>query len=321
MTQTIVDFFQSITGNNYLTLFLISIIPIIELRGAIILIAGMPDVHRIAGMFVCFAGSSVVIIPLLLCLRPILNKLKKTKVFGKIAAFFEDLFQSRADGVNKKAQEGKLTKKMSSDSKKFLGLALFVGVPLPFTGAWTGSGVGAFMDFKLWKAALAVFIGNFIAACILTLLTAFIPVKYIDIILYAFLALVVLSLVISFTIAVIRRKKKKAALAVSSENSGNDGDVQAIENGQESTDNTEDLALCDKTSQSTAEETAESVNAVTDGTDTADLLKPQGGKKIDMGILHSEGENEALGHGADVENAKEQSDGENAKAKTDASKE
>ena len=40
-----------------------------------------------------------------------------------------------------------------------------------------------------------------------------------------------------------------------------------------------------------------------------------------MGILHSEGENEALGHGADVENAKEQSDGENAKAKTDASKE
>ena len=79
--------------------------------------------------------------------------------------------------------------------------------------------------------------------------------------------------------------------------------------------------MCDKTSQSTAEETAESVNAVTDGTDTADLLKPQGGKKTDMGILHSEGENEALGHGADVENAKEQSDGENAKAKTDASKE
>ena len=210
MTQTIVDFFQSVTGNNYLTLFLVSIIPIIELRGAIILIAGMPDVHRIAGMFVSLAGSSVVIIPLLLCLRPILNKLKKTKLFGKIAAFFEDLFQSRAEGVNKKAQEGKMTKKLSPDAKKFLGLSLFVGVPLPFTGAWTGSGVGAFMDFKLWKAALAVFIGNFIAACILTLLTAFIPVKYIDIILYAFLALVVLSLVISFTVAVIKRKKKKA---------------------------------------------------------------------------------------------------------------
>lgn len=320
MTQTIVDFFQSVTGNNYLTLFLVSIIPIIELRGAIILIAGMPDVHRIAGMFVSLAGSSVVIIPLLLCLRPILNKLKKTKLFGKIAAFFEDLFQSRAEGVNKKAQEGKMTKKLSSDAKKFLGLSLFVGVPLPFTGAWTGSGVGAFMDFKLWKAALAVFIGNFIAACILTLLTAFIPVKYIDIILYAFLALVVLSLVISFTVAVVKRKKKKAMLAAESSKK-DEGDVQAIENGQESTDNTEDPALCDKTSQSTAEETAESINAVTDGTDTADLLKPQGGKKTDMGILHSEGENEALGHGADVENAKEQSDGENAKAKTDASKE
>ena len=128
MTDAIVQFFQSWTNNDYLTLFLVSIIPIIELRGAIILMGGMTGISKIAGMFVCLAGSSVVIFPLLLCLRPILNKLKKTKVFGKIANFFEELFSSKAQGVNDKAEKRKATKKASADTKKFLGLAVFVKI-------------------------------------------------------------------------------------------------------------------------------------------------------------------------------------------------
>ncbi|MGN0796561.1 MAG: small multi-drug export protein [Christensenellales bacterium] len=221
MTETIVQFFQSWMNNDYLTLFLISIIPIIELRGAIILMGGMTGISKIAGMFVCLAGSSIVIFPLLLCLRPILKKLKKTKLFGKIAGFFEELFSSKASGVNEKAEKRKISSKASPDTKKFLGLTLFVGVPLPFTGAWTGSGVGAFMDIKIWKAALAIFIGNLFAASVLTLLTAFIPVKYIDIVLWIFLALVILSLVISFGVALYKHKKRTKQT---------NGEVQSVEN-------------------------------------------------------------------------------------------
>ncbi len=246
MTDAIVQFFQSWTNNDYLTLFLVSIIPIIELRGAIILMGGMTGISKIAGMFVCLAGSSVVIIPLLLCLRPILNKLKKTKVFGKIANFFEELFSSKAQGVNDKAEKRKATKKASADTKKFLGLAVFVGVPLPFTGAWTGSGVGAFMDIKIWKAALAIFIGNLFAASVLTLLTAFIPIKYVDIVLWIFLALVVVCLVVSFVVAVVKHKKKKVA------------EVQVVENADE--------VLSDETAENIGAQSVEMAESETNET-------------------------------------------------------
>ena len=265
MTDAIVQFFQSWTNNDYLTLFLVSIIPIIELRGAIILMGGMTGISKIAGMFVCLAGSSVVIFPLLLCLRPILNKLKKTKVFGKIANFFEELFSSKAQGVNDKAEKRKATKKASADTKKFLGLAVFVGVPLPFTGAWTGSGVGAFMDIKIWKAALAIFIGNLFAASVLTLLTAFIPIKYVDIVLWIFLALVVVCLVVSFVVAVVKHKKKKAA------------EVQVVENVGET--------LSDETAESIGAqsvETAESETNETVGNDNSKSQSPEDAVEIGL---------------------------------------
>lgn len=255
MTDAIVQFFQSWTNNDYLTLFLVSIIPIIELRGAIILMGGMTGISKIAGMFVCLAGSSVVIIPLLLCLRPILNKLKKTKVFGKIANFFEELFSSKAQGVNDKAEKRKATKKASADTKKFLGLAVFVGVPLPFTGAWTGSGVGAFMDIKIWKAALAIFIGNLFAASVLTLLTAFIPIKYVDIVLWIFLALVVVCLVVSFVVAVVKHKKKKVA------------EVQVVENADE--------VLSDETAESIGAQSVETTESETNETVGSDNSERQ----------------------------------------------
>ena len=260
MTDAIVQFFQSWTNNNYLTLFLVSIIPIIELRGAIILMGGMTGISKIAGMFVCLAGSSVVIIPLLLCLRPILNKLKKTKVFGKIANFFEELFSSKAQGVNDKAEKRKATKKASADTKKFLGLAVFVGVPLPFTGAWTGSGVGAFMDIKIWKAALAIFIGNLFAASVLTLLTAFIPINYIDIALWIFLALVVVSLLTSFIVAVIKHKKRKTAEVHAVENT--DGNLSG-----EAADSIEPQSV--ETAESETNETFENGNSESQSSEDA----------------------------------------------------
>ena len=81
MTETIITFFRELTGNDYLTLFIISMIPIVELRGAIIFMAGM-DVNMIAGMFCCVAGSSVFITPIILVIRPLIRKMKKSKTFG-----------------------------------------------------------------------------------------------------------------------------------------------------------------------------------------------------------------------------------------------
>ncbi len=189
MTETIVNFFQQVTKNDYLTLFLISIIPIIELRGALILASTM-NVNPYLAFLVCFLGSSSVIIPVLLLLRPFINWLKKTKLFKRLAQVAEEIIDEKTKRV---IESGEKVKTKNVDLKKFLGLLIFVGIPLPFTGAWTGSAIGAFLKMKIGKAAGAIALGNLVAALLLSLLILLVPVKYIDIILYAFLILVLFA--------------------------------------------------------------------------------------------------------------------------------
>ena len=85
MINTIIDFFRNLTHNDYLTLYVISIIPIIELRGAIVFMSGMFDSLKemIIGMLCCVADSTTVIVPLLLITRPLIRAMKRTKWFSK----------------------------------------------------------------------------------------------------------------------------------------------------------------------------------------------------------------------------------------------
>ncbi len=215
MTQSIVEFFSSITHNDYLTLFLISIIPIIELRGAIVIMTGMTDINAIAGMFCCIAGSTVMILPIILLIRPMLRKMKQTKWFRKLGNKLEENLADRAEAAKLEELEeanvgerGKKKQKLSPDAKKFIGLFTFVAIPLPLTGAWTGSALGGFLDFKVWKAALAVFLGNIVAGAILTGLSVVIPENYVDIFLYGFVVLAVAIAVMLF-FGRSKRKEKK----------------------------------------------------------------------------------------------------------------
>lgn len=204
MAESIANFFLEWTHNDYLTLFIISIVPIIELRGAIVLMGGM-NVNQIAGMFCCVAGSSVMIIPLILLIRPLIRKLKKSKMFAKFARNMEENLSDRAPDVSDE-KSNSLKKKMSLDAKKFWGLYIFVAIPLPMTGSWTGSAIGSILDFKLWKAALAVFIGNITAAGILTLMVHFVPAGYMDFVLYGF---VILAVALAVSLYFTRASKKE----------------------------------------------------------------------------------------------------------------
>lgn len=207
MAEAVGQFFSSITHNDYLTLFLVSIIPLIELRGGLILAASM-NVNRVAAMFTCIAGSSVVVIPIILFIKPIIKKLKSTKLFYKLGLFVEDILADKAEKVKKSAQKG-IAKKASNETKKFVGLLTFVAIPLPLTGSWTGSCIGAALDMKLWKATLSILIGNIIAAGILTVLMLFVPNSMIDVILYSFLAIAVFFVLVTLVFAVLKRKKNR----------------------------------------------------------------------------------------------------------------
>ncbi len=214
MIDTIIDFFRNLTHNDFLTLYIISIIPIIELRGAIVFMSGMFTslTDMIAGMFCCIAGSTTVILPLLLITRPLIRAMKRTKWFSKIAKNMESNLADRATSAYDEESAnkgGKIKKKMSTDAKKFLGLFIFVAIPLPMTGAWTGSCVGSFLDFPIWKAALAVFFGNIVAGAILTTIAYFLPQQYADIFLYGFVILAIAIAVILYFSRSKRQERKR----------------------------------------------------------------------------------------------------------------
>lgn len=213
MIQDLITQISNAIGNPYLTLYVISIIPIVELRGAILFMPYMFDTigEMMLGMLCCIAGSTTVIVPLILITRPLLKKLRRSKWFSKIGKRMEANLADRAESAydEEKIEEREAKRKrkpLSKDTKKFLGLFVFVAVPLPMTGAWTGSCIGSFLDFPVWKASLAVFLGNIVAGLILTTITYFLPRQYADVFLYGF---VVLAIAIAVTLYFSRSKRNE----------------------------------------------------------------------------------------------------------------
>ena len=213
MIQDLITQISNAIGNPYLTLYVISIIPIVELRGAILFMPYMFDTigEMMLGMLCCIAVSTTVIVPLILITRPLLKKLRRSKWFSKIGKRMEANLADRAESAydEEKIEEREAKRKrkpLSKDTKKFLGLFVFVSVPLPMTGAWTGSCVGSFLDFPVWKASLAVFFGNIVAGLILTTIAYFLPRQYADVFLYGF---VVLAIAIAVTLYFSRSKRNE----------------------------------------------------------------------------------------------------------------
>lgn len=206
MTESIAEFLSSVAGGNpYLTLFLISIVPVVELRGAIVLMGGMQGINELAGMLCCVAGSTLAVLPVILLIRPLIRKLKASRAFRRVGKSMETHLNERASSVHteSKHKEGKI----SSETKKFWGLYAFVAVPLPMTGAWTGAAIGGILEMTVWKAALAVFMGNVTAAGILTLLVKLVPDGFMDFFLYGFIILAVAVFCSVYVAGSLKRRK------------------------------------------------------------------------------------------------------------------
>ena len=153
---------------NALYVFLISMLPFIELRGAIPVGAalGLPFYWS----FIIAVVANLIPVPFILLFIPkILEFLKRFKFFCPIV---EWLNQKAYKGSQKILGESDGDDK-SNENKKiagiFLGLILFVAVPLPTTGAWTGSLVAALFNFPKKTSFLAIALGVVICGVIMTL--------------------------------------------------------------------------------------------------------------------------------------------------------
>ena len=156
MKEAIAEFFLETVGKELCVLFC-SMLPIIELRGAIPLGAafGLPWWQN---YLIAVVGNMLPVPIILLFVKAVLNWMMKCRV---------KLFNRIANKMFEKAEKnrGKIEK------YAFWGLTLFVAIPLPATGAWTGTLVAALFDMKFWKSLLAALIGVLIAGVIMTLVS------------------------------------------------------------------------------------------------------------------------------------------------------
>ncbi len=142
-----------------LLVFIISMVPILELRGGIIA-ASLLGIEIWQAVLYCGIGNIIPVPFILWFITPIFKWLKGTKAFRPMVEKLEERAMSKSDQIEK---------------YEFWGLALFVGIPLPGTGAWTGSLIAALLGMKFKKAFPAVILGIGIAMVIMTVLCYTVP--------------------------------------------------------------------------------------------------------------------------------------------------
>ena len=172
---------------QYIKLMVLSMLPVIELRGAIPLGIAM-DLNPIYVYISCLIGSSIVSVPIVLVFRQVIEYLRHRKYFNKVIRWVDAKIERRA-------------KKLKAAS--ILGLIVFVGIPLPTTGSWSGSARASIFKMRIKESLFGIFIGNAIAGSImLTLSMHVVEGASIELLLIVIVA-------ISIGIYIMNKKKKQ----------------------------------------------------------------------------------------------------------------
>lgn len=142
-----------------LQIFLLSMLPITELRAALPLALTIYQLDWLLAYFLTVIGNLIPVFFLLLYLKPFSEWFSKR--FRPAQRFFNWWFQKI---------QYKITKKIKRYGC-YLGLILFVAIPFPFTGAWSGSIAAFLLNIPFWKAFYLITIGVIIAGLIILFLT------------------------------------------------------------------------------------------------------------------------------------------------------
>lgn len=143
---------------KYLLCFLVSMVPLIELRGGVPIAVGM-GLDYFSALAICVIGNMLPVPVIYLFARKVLEWGRDKKYIGK---FFTYCIEKGERGGEKlKAKAGK--------RGLFVALMLFVGIPLPGTGAWTGTLAASFLNMGFKETTKAVILGVIIAGLIMAL--------------------------------------------------------------------------------------------------------------------------------------------------------
>ena len=145
---------------KYFIVFLVSMVPIVELRGAIPIAAGM-GLPMVTSYIICVIGNMLPVPIIFLFARKVLIWGADKKYIGKFFSWCIDKGERGGEKLKSKAGRG-----------LYVALMLFVGIPLPGTGAWTGTLAASFLDMDFKKSVIACMGGVLLAGIIMGVLSA-----------------------------------------------------------------------------------------------------------------------------------------------------
>ena len=171
MAEAIISWFMKTMAGlpPELIAFVVSMVPIVELRGGIIA-SSLMQLPLWKGVLFCMAGNMIPVPFILWFITPIFSWLKKTDLFRPVVERLEEKSLGKSEQIQK---------------YEFWGLLLFAGAekdirryirsPESLIGAWTGSLIAALLDIKFRKALPAVYLGLVLAVTIMCVVSYFIP--------------------------------------------------------------------------------------------------------------------------------------------------
>lgn len=158
--NSIIKLFSGLTALKFgkeLIVFIISILPILELRGGLIA-ASLLNVSPLTGYIVSIIGNTLPVPFILLFINKILDWMGKSKIkwMNKLSKWLDKKARKHKDSIEKYG---------------YLGLILFVGVPLPGTGAWTGCLAASVLNMDKKKSFISIMLGIIMASIIMMLIS------------------------------------------------------------------------------------------------------------------------------------------------------
>lgn len=143
---------------KYIAAFLISMVPLIELRAGVPFAVGM-GIDQLAAIAICALGNMVPVPIIYFFARKFLLWGAQQRHIGKLCRFFLEKGEKAGQKLTAKTGRGGL----------FVALLLFVGIPVPGTGAWTGALAASFLNMGFKSAVVSVALGVLLAGVIMAL--------------------------------------------------------------------------------------------------------------------------------------------------------
>lgn len=159
MADKLITFLAGYNVSPTMIIFIISLLPILELRGGLVAAAFL-KIPFTTAFPVCVIGNILPVPFILLFIKSIFSFMKKHNILTSLVTWLENKGMSKSDSIQ---------------TKKLLGLFAFVAIPLPGTGAWTGSLIASLLNFDNKKSFIAISFGVLGAGVIMSIISYFIP--------------------------------------------------------------------------------------------------------------------------------------------------